>query len=65
MLKDKIKDIVFSEKFEKFKKIIREKGTINGCNRCGWLNQLQDKFNFVEKFRNCNTIAQICKERLF
>ena len=37
MLKDKIKDIVFSEKFEKFKKIIREKGTINGCNRCGWL----------------------------
>ena len=35
--KDKIKDIVFSEKFEKFKKIIREKGTINGCNRCGWL----------------------------
>jgi len=33
----KIPEIIFSEKFKKFKNIIREKGTINGCNRCGWL----------------------------
>jgi MoaA/NifB/PqqE/SkfB family radical SAM enzyme len=29
--------IVFSDKFKKFKSIIRQKGTINGCNRCGYL----------------------------
>ena len=32
-----LKEIIFSEKFESFKKIIDEKNTINGCNRCGWL----------------------------
>ncbi len=32
-----LKEIIFSEKFENFKKIIDEKNTINGCNRCGWL----------------------------
>ncbi len=29
--------IIFSDKFIKFKSKIREKGTINGCNRCGYL----------------------------
>ena len=33
----KLSDIIFSDKFMKFKNIIREKGTINGCNRCGYL----------------------------
>ena len=33
----KLKDIIFSKEFKKFKDIIRQKGTINGCNRCGWL----------------------------
>ncbi len=32
-----LEDIIFSEKFKNFKDIIEEKGTINGCNRCGWL----------------------------
>lgn len=32
-----LKKIIFSDKFENFKKIIDEKNTINGCNRCGWL----------------------------
>lgn len=32
-----LKEIIFSDKFENFKKIIEEKNTINGCNRCGWL----------------------------
>ncbi len=32
-----IDQIIFSEKFEKFKKTIDENNTINGCNRCGWL----------------------------
>ncbi len=35
----KLKDIIFSKDFEKFKSIIRKKGTINGCNRCGWLKR--------------------------
>ena len=32
-----LSEIVFSDKFKKFKSIIRQKGTINGCNRCGYL----------------------------
>lgn len=32
-----IKEIFFSEKFKHFRKTIREKKTLNGCNRCGWL----------------------------
>jgi len=35
--KTKLSDIIFSDSFKKFKDIIRKKGTINGCNRCGWL----------------------------
>ena len=37
-----LKEIIFSEKFENFKKIIEEKNTINGCNRCGWLKPRND-----------------------
>jgi radical SAM protein with 4Fe4S-binding SPASM domain len=32
-----LKDIIFSDKFEDFKKTIDKNNTINGCNRCGWL----------------------------
>jgi len=32
-----IKDIIFGEMFKKFKKVIREEGTVEACNRCGWL----------------------------
>jgi MoaA/NifB/PqqE/SkfB family radical SAM enzyme len=35
--KENLDDIIFSDKFKNFKNIIEEKGTINGCNRCGWL----------------------------
>ena len=35
--KSQLEEIIFSSEFKKFKNIIREKGTINGCNRCGWL----------------------------
>ena len=28
--------------FGSFKNIIREKGTINGCNRCGWLKPVKN-----------------------
>lgn len=35
----KLSDIIFSNQFKKFKNIIREKGTISGCNRCGWLKR--------------------------
>ena len=33
----KLSEIIFSEKFMKFKNIIRKEGTISGCNRCGYL----------------------------
>ena len=39
---EKLTDIIFSEKFEKFKSLIRAKGTINGCNRCGYLKPKQE-----------------------
>ena len=32
-----IKDIIFGETLKKFKKVIKEKGTVEACNRCGWL----------------------------
>ena len=35
--KQNLNKIIFSKIFSKFKDIIDEKGTINGCNRCGWL----------------------------
>ena len=33
----KLSDIIFSDESKKFRNIIRAKGTINGCNRCGYL----------------------------
>ena len=35
--KTNLNEIIFSSDFKKFRNIIKEKGTINGCNRCGWL----------------------------
>ena len=32
-----IKDIIFGEDFKKFKNAIRKAGTVEACNRCGWL----------------------------
>ena len=32
-----IDEIIFSPIFTKFKNTIREKGTVSGCNRCGYL----------------------------
>jgi radical SAM protein with 4Fe4S-binding SPASM domain len=40
---EKIKDIIYSEKFMNFKDIIRKNKTINGCNRCGWLRSANHK----------------------
>ena len=33
----KLSEIIFSNEFKKFKNIIKQRGTINGCNRCGYL----------------------------
>ncbi len=32
-----IKDIVYGEAFKKFRNAIRKDGTVEACNRCGWL----------------------------
>ena len=32
-----IKDIIFGETLKKFKKILKKDGTVEACNRCGWL----------------------------
>ena len=37
-----IRDIIFDEEFKKFKKVMKEHGTVEACNRCGWL-QLEEK----------------------
>jgi MoaA/NifB/PqqE/SkfB family radical SAM enzyme len=36
----KLTEIIWSEEYNKFKEIIREKGTVEACNRCGWLRQI-------------------------
>ena len=32
-----IKDIIYGEEFKKFRNTIRKEGTVEACNRCGWL----------------------------
>ena len=32
-----IKDIIFDDEFKKFKKVIKDSGTVEACNRCDWL----------------------------
>ena len=32
-----LKDIIFGEGFEQFRKVLRERGTVECCNRCGWI----------------------------
>ena len=33
----KLSEIIFSKESKKFRDLIRAKGTLNGCNRCGYL----------------------------
>jgi MoaA/NifB/PqqE/SkfB family radical SAM enzyme len=40
--KEKLPEIIFSDKFNKFKSVLRQRGTINGCNRCGYLKPLNN-----------------------
>ena len=37
----KLKDIIFSKNFKNFKDMIEKNGTLNGCNRCGYLSPKQ------------------------
>ena len=37
----KLKDIIFSKNFKNFKDMIEKNGTLNGCNRCGYLRPKQ------------------------
>ena len=32
-----IKEIIYGDEFMKFRKTMREEGTVEACNRCGWL----------------------------
>ena len=32
-----MRDIVYDEEFKKFKMTMKEHGTVEACNRCGWL----------------------------
>ena len=41
--KQPLKDIIHGETFKRFKKIIKDKGTVSACNRCGYLEPLKDK----------------------
>ena len=40
--KKNIKDIIYDEHFKKFKKVMKQSGTVEACNRCDWL-QLNEK----------------------
>lgn len=43
--KQKLHDIIFSDKFNLFKESIKKNKTLNGCNRCGWLKK-KNQFSF-------------------
>lgn len=32
--------IINGEKMQRFRKVIKEEGTVNGCNRCGWIKPM-------------------------
>ena len=36
-VKNGLKKIIFGEKYNNFKNIIKKNGTVEACNRCGWL----------------------------
>ena len=55
----KLIDIISSPTFKKFKDKIREKGTVGGCNRCGYLLPKDDP-----KILDKNTPQEI-KETIF
>ena len=37
-----LKEIIFSETFKQFKSDIKKCGTVEACNRCGWLKPLEE-----------------------
>ena len=39
-VKDGLDKVIFGEKFKKFKEVIAKEGTVEACNRCGWLKPL-------------------------
>ena len=32
-----LEEIIYGKEFKRFKNTIREQGTVEACNRCGWL----------------------------
>ena len=34
-----LEEIIYGKEFNKFKKTIRDQGTVEACNRCGWLQK--------------------------
>ena len=39
-VKDGLKKIIYGERYLEFKNIIKKNGTVEACNRCGWLKPL-------------------------
>ena len=39
-VKDGLDKVIFGEKIQKFKEVIAQEGTVEACNRCGWLKPL-------------------------
>ena len=36
-VKNGLEKIIYGDRFKRFKKIIKDHGTVEACNRCGWL----------------------------
>ena len=39
-VRDGLENVIKGEKFEKFRSLIKKEGTVEACNRCGWLQSL-------------------------
>tara|TARA_B100001250_G_C19380189_1_gene605850 strand:- start:211 stop:630 length:420 start_codon:yes stop_codon:yes gene_type:complete len=39
-VREGLENVIKGEKFEKFRSLIKKEGTVEACNRCGWLQPL-------------------------
>ena len=42
-----LKEIILSDSFKKFRDVIKSNGTVDGCNRCGWLKPRHKRNFFI------------------
>ena len=57
-IKNGLNSVILGKKFQEFRDIIKKKGTVEACNRCGWLQPSKKNYyniyaNFLFKIKKC------------